>query len=57
MAADHHIQSFNFLLTEGMEKICKHLSPIEIVQPKEKGKLPFGKMSIWITELAMGYNI
>lgn len=54
VAANHHIDSFNFFLTDGLEKVCKYLNPIEIVQPKEKGKLPFNKMTIWITELAMG---
>lgn len=55
LAAKHHIQSFNFFLGEGLEKICKYLSPVEIVQPRERGKLPFNKMAIWITDLSMGY--
>ena len=64
-AARHHIDSFNFIYEEGLEKVCLHLPPLEIVQnplvsedPTNSSTrsllLPFKKMKIWFEDLTIG---
>lgn len=56
-AAQHHIDSFNYIYEEGLLNVCKYLAPIEIV--KEQGDdpsqskqsfLPFQKMKVWFED-------
>ena len=66
-AARHHIDSFNFIYEEGLEKVCLHLPPLEIVQnpvvtdennntTTKNLLLPFKKMKIWFEVITMGYK-
>lgn len=55
VAAQHHIESFNYFYTHGLTQICKHLSPIEVCKPGHREiVLPFKSMKIWIEELQVG---
>jgi DNA-directed RNA polymerase I subunit RPA2 len=61
--SDAHIRSFNFFLEDGLELICKHLSPLEIFasqirnpnKPGEAAAAPFETMKIWFENLVIGY--
>jgi len=62
--AFHHIDSFNYIFDEGLNKICQYLSPMEIFgntgtsrkeNPTLKPVLPFKKMKIWFESLSIGY--
>ena len=63
IAADAHVQSFNFFLEDGLEKICKHLNPLEIhtkqLQTSQKqGPLkpvPFNYCKIWFEDISIGF--
>ena len=59
VASQHHIDSFNFIYEEGLQKVCQYLNPLEILNlPKAEGEpksfLPFRKMKIWYEGLKIG---
>lgn len=57
LAASHHIESFNYLYTHGLQQICHFLVPIEVCAPKPEVLLPFNMMKIWIEDLQIGTPI
>jgi hypothetical protein len=61
--SEAHIRSFNFFLEDGLDLICKHLSPVDIFASQirktqrfggEAIQVPFDTMRIWIEDLVIG---
>lgn len=61
--SEAHIRSFNFFLEDGLELICKHLSPVDIFASQirssqktggESLQIPFETMRVWIEDLVIG---
>lgn len=61
--SEAHIRSFNFFLEDGLDLICKHLSPVDIFASQirksqrfggENLQVPFETMRIWIEDLVIG---
>jgi len=54
--ADHHLNSFNYAMSEVLSKIPKYLRPIEI-KSNEESKDTFKTLMISFEDLELGYII
>lgn len=62
IAADAHLNSFNFFLKDGLELICNHMNPTEIfaqqikeqIRGAENKPIPFDSMKLWFEDLVVG---
>ena len=62
LAAQHHIQSFNYAISEGLDKVLTHFVPMEVHQrdaavelpSNRQGALPFQSLQITYSQLRIG---
>jgi len=51
-ATHHHLESFNWVMDEGIGFLCQRMNPVELIPRSEN--LGFSKMSFWFDELKLG---